>query len=271
MKTIITLVAVLALLYALAAMAMYLLQRKLIYHPTPEVAHPFMEQHITVDSNVTLRVIKANPENDKAVIYFGGNAESVAGTAVNLAAALPDTTIYLVNYRGYGGSSGLPTEKNLFNDAEKVFDAVSARHGAKNISAIGRSLGSGVACWLATRKPVDRLVLITPYDSILRIAQSAYSVFPVRWLLQDRFESDKYAPLVKAPVLALLAERDAVIPIESSQRLLQHFHHAPESRTFDDTGHNDIQAHNDFYPAIRKFLNLVPIEKQGRSEVHSGT
>ena len=253
MKTVITLFTVVAVLYGLAALAMYLLQRKLIYYPTPAVTHPYPERLITVDSNTKLRVIEVNPAKADAVIYFGGNAEVVAGTAPDLAAALPDHTIYLVNYRGYGGSDGTPTEQHLFDDAETIFEEI---HGVKHqtISVIGRSLGSGVACWLASRKPVERLVLITPYDSILKIAQSAYPIFPVRWLLKDRYESDKYAPAIEAPLLALMAEHDAVIPPVSSQRLLRHFLSDTQSIAFENTGHNDLQMHRDFYPAISQFL-----------------
>ena len=257
MKTVITLITSAALLYLFVALAMYVLQRKLIYHPTPAIAHAYSERQIVVDTNVTLQVIEANPGKREAVIYFGGNAQLVAGSASDLAAALPDKTLYLVNYRGYGGSDGSPTETHLFNDAERVFDAIAAMNVAQHqhISVIGRSLGSGVASYLASRKPVTRLVLITPFDSILRVAQSVYPLFPVRWLLKDRFESDKYAPLIKAPILVLLAEHDAVIPSSSSQRLLQHLPNSTQSYTFNNTGHNDLQTHQDFYPAIVEFLN----------------
>jgi len=257
MKLVITLLTSVALLYLFAALAMYLLQRKLIYHPTPAIAHPYKERQVVVDTNITLRVIEVNPGNSEAVIYFGGNAELVVGSASDLATALPDKTLYLVNYRGYGGSDGSPTETHLFDDAEKIFDAVAVMNHAQlqHISIIGRSLGSGVASYLASRKPVARLILITPFDSILRVAQSAYPVFPVRWLLKDRFESDNYAPLIKAPVLVLLAEHDAVIPSNSSQRLLQKLPDSTKSYTFNSTGHNDLQTHKGFYPAIYEFLN----------------
>ena len=174
MKILITLLTLAALLYALAALAMYLLQRKLIYHPTPEIVHTYDERKIVVDTDVTLRVIVTNPDKSDAVIYFGGNAELVAGTASELAAALPEKTIYLVNYRGYSGSDGTPTETHLFNDAEKIFDSVATINGTQHqsISVIGRSLGSGIASYLASRKPVARLVLITPFDlSLIHISE----------------------------------------------------------------------------------------------------
>jgi pimeloyl-ACP methyl ester carboxylesterase len=247
-------------LYGLATLAMYLWQRSFIYHPSPEIEHPYQQLQIAVDDEVTLQIIEVNPNQPDAVIYFGGNAEAVAAGAADLARALPDKTLYLVNYRGYGGSGGSPTEANLFTDAEKVFDAISSGAGTnsgsnyQSISVIGRSLGSGVACWLASRKPAARLVLITPYDSILKIAQSAFSIFPVSWLLKDRYESVKYAPLIDAPVLALLAERDNIIPASSSEELLRHFPGFVETHVLSGTGHNDLQLHPKFYPAISEFL-----------------
>jgi len=218
-------------LYGLATLAMYLWQRSFIYHPSPEIEHPYQQLQIAVDDEVTLQIIEVNPNQPDAVIYFGGNAEAVAAGAADLARALPDKTLYLVNYRGYGGSGGSPTEANLFTDAEKVFDAISSGAGTnsgsnyQSISVIGRSLGSGVACWLASRKPAARLVLITPYDSILKIA-----------------------------VLALLAERDNIIPASSSEELLRHFPGFVETHVLSGTGHNDLQLHPKFYPAISEFL-----------------
>jgi len=257
MKTVITLLSSVVLLYLFLALAMYLFQRKLIYHPAPAIEHTYNERQIVVDTNVTLRVIEANPDKSEAVIYFSGNGGLSADSVSNLAAALPEKTLYLVNYRGYGGSDGSPTEAHLFNDAEKVFEAIAAINDAQHqhISVIGRSLGSGVASYLASRKPIRRLVLISPYDSILKVAQSTYPMFPVRWLLKDRFESDKYAPLIKAPVLVLLAENDAVIPLKSSQRLLQYLPESTQSYTFSNKGHNDLRTHRDFYPTIVEFLN----------------
>lgn len=262
--TLTTLFTVAVLLYGLATLAMYWWQRSFIYHPVPEIEHPFQQLPISVDTDVTLQIVEVNPNQPDAVIYFGGNAEAVAAGAADLARALPAATLYLVNYRGYGGSDGSPTEAHLFSDAEKIFDVIAEKSVTgnetsheqkhKTISVIGRSLGTGVACWLASRKPVARLVLISPYDSILKIAQSAFSIFPVRWLLKDRYESVKYAPLVEAPVLALLAENDNVIPTSSSEELLRHFPGFVETHVLSNSGHNNLQLHPKFYPTISEFL-----------------
>jgi pimeloyl-ACP methyl ester carboxylesterase len=256
MKSIVNIIAIVALLYLAIVVAMYLLQRSMIFFPTPHLSHPYTERSIEVDTNTSIRVIEVNPGKPQAIIYFGGNAEAVAGTAAELSAALPDTTLFMVNYRGYGGSDGHPTEAHLFNDAEILFDIIKADY--ETVSVIGRSLGSGVACWLASRRPVAKVALITPFNSILHVAQSAYPILPVRWLLKDRFESVKYAPLIDAPVLVLIAEHDRVIPRESTELLLPSFTGELTSKVLAGTGHNDLQLHADYYPTIHSFFTQTP-------------
>ena len=99
--------------------------------------------------------------------------------------------------------------------------------------------------------PVQRLVLVTPYDSILGIASAQFPFFPVRWLLRDPFDSGRYAPAVTAPTLVLMAQHDEVIP-EASTRLL-HTRFAPGVATLqvaDGVGHNSISQH----PAYAQWL-----------------
>lgn len=253
MKIVVAIIGLFLLLYLAAALALYLLQRKFIYYPTPEVGHQFTNKLVNLENGDSLKLVVGNEGLSEAVIYFGGNAESVAGTAGELITALHDKTVYLVNYRGYGGSAGLPTEKNLFKDAEIIFDSIAANH--TKISVIGRSLGSGVACWLASQRPVHEMVLITPYDSILSIAKSTYPMFPVELLLKDPYRSIDYAASIDIPVLAILAQRDVVIPAENSRRLIEVFPGDVDVAVLPDTGHNDLQVSADFYPLISGFLN----------------
>jgi pimeloyl-ACP methyl ester carboxylesterase len=126
-----------------------------------------------------------------------------------------------MHYRGYGGSSGTPSEKAFFADALALFDKVHASHF--EIDVVGRSLGSGVAVYLASQRPVERLVLVTPFDSLQEIAAALFPFFPVRWLLLDRFESWKYAPQVSAPTLIIAAGHDEVVPRASTELLRSRF------------------------------------------------
>ena len=252
MKFIATTTGIVCLLYFTAALSLYLMQRKFIYYPTPVAAHPLSEIVIEAIDGTRLNVVVGNAGKNEAVIYFGGNAESNAHSAPDLVAQLSDKTIYSVNYRGYGGSDGTPTESNLFKDAEVIFDTIAATHS--NVSVIGRSLGSGVASWLTSQRPVKQMVLITPFDSILNIAKKSYPVFPVGWLLKDKYQSIEYAPDIKIPVLVILAGRDRVIPSESSHRLIEAFSHPVKVSVLENSGHNDLQMDDRFYSLIKHFL-----------------
>lgn len=251
MKLIATIIGFVCLLYITAALSLYLMQRKFIYYPTPAVNHALTEMEIEAADGTRLNIIVGNEGKGDAVIYFGGNAESVTYSAPDLIDELSDKTLYLVNYRGYGGSDGTPAESDLNKDAELIFDTIAALHST--VSVIGRSLGTGVACWLATQRPVRQMVLITPFDSILNIAKKAYPVFPVEWLLKDKFNSIEYAPHIKIPVLVILAGRDKVIPAESSLRLIGAFSEV-EVGELENSDHNDLQLDKRYYPLIRNFL-----------------
>ncbi len=196
---------------------LYAFQRALIYRPTPAVAAAGYER-ITVPSGAEqLSVWRVNPGRAPATIYFGGNAEAVLGNADEFGRWFPDRTAYLVNYRGYGGSTGRPTEAGLYQDALAVFDRVAAEHSP--IAVIGRSLGSGVATYLAVERPVGRLVLVTPFDSVERIAQELYPLYPMSLLLKDKFDSLTRAKAIDVPTLLLIAAEDQMISIEHARRL----------------------------------------------------
>lgn len=239
MRTLITLVLAAAGLYALACAGLYLVQRSLIYYPQPR-RFGANNSLITVQvPDAILNVSARQLQSHQAVIYFGGNAEDVSASLPSLAAAFPGHALYLLHYRGYGGSSGKPSEAALFADALALFDHVQAQH--PDITVIGRSLGSGAAVHLASARPVKRLVLVTPYDSIAELAAQQFPMFPVRWLLTDKFESFRYAPQVTAPTLIIAAEEDEVIPPPSTRLLATRF--APgvaRSVTIQGVGHNTI-------------------------------
>ena len=237
-----------AVLYLLACVGIYLSQRSLIYHPVPaHTAAPAMQ--VAVDGaslRVSTRVLAA-PD---AIIYFGGNAEDVSGSRAMLAQAFPQHALYLMHYRGYGGSTGKPTEAALFADARVLFDKVHASH--PNVTLIGRSLGSGVALHLASERPAVRVVLVTPYDSLADIGARHYPWLPVRWLMTDKFDSWRYVPKVSVPVTAIVAERDEIIPRANTDRLLARFPSGQlRSVVISGAGHNDVSEDPAYLPALQ--------------------
>lgn len=216
-SVVVTLIAAVVLGYGGLCGLMFWQQRALLYFPVPANPPPGAQSLDLAVPGATLRVWTRPAEGSDALIYFGGNAEDVTGNLRELAAALPRHALYLVSYRGYGGSTGVPSEPALFSDALAVYDHVRTRHA--NIAVVGRSLGSGVAMHLAHERPVSRLVLVTPYDSIANVARGHYPYLPVRLLLRDRFDSAARVAGVRVPTLIVIAERDEVIPRPRSDAL----------------------------------------------------
>jgi pimeloyl-ACP methyl ester carboxylesterase len=209
------------LVYVALCAALFAWQRSLIYFPQPRALGASEAAASFEVDGVALQLTVRPHAGPGAVLYFGGNGEDVSASLPSLLAAWPGRELVLLHYRGYGGSGGRPSEAALVGDARALFDRVHALH--PDVVVVGRSLGSGVAVRLASERPVARLVLVTPYDSLQALAQAQFRLFPVRWLLLDKFESWHYAPRVRAPTLILAAGHDEVIPRASTELLATRF------------------------------------------------
>jgi uncharacterized protein len=188
-------------------------------------------------------------------IYFGGNAEEVSWQVP----AWPiefGWSVLLVNYRGYGVNRGAPSEAALYSDALALYDQVRqcTDVDARHVVAIGRSLGSGVATYLASQRTVAGLILISPYDSLADVAREVYPFLPIDLLLRHRFESQARAPLIHAPLLALAAEQDTLIRPQRSLRLVQAWGGPARLELLNGVDHNTIHRHPDYWPQIARFL-----------------
>jgi uncharacterized protein len=241
---------VMVVLYALVCGALFAFQRSLIYYPQPRSNREASTPMILPVGDATVQVSTHPHAGPAALIYFGGNAEDVSRDIPDIIDAFPGRAIYALHYPGYGGSSGSPSQQAIFADSLALFDRVHAEH--PNIVVIGRSLGSGVAVWIASQRPLARLNLVTPFDSLGDAAQEHYPFVPVRWLLRDKFESWRYAPQVTAPTRIIVAEDDEVVPRSSSERLRTRFREGIVSYVVvPKVGHNTIQD----YPGYWALLN----------------
>lgn len=228
------------------------MQRSMLYHPTTRAASV---PTLTLVVNEAKLVISTNAtESQQALIYFGGNAEDVSYSAEMLGELLPGTTLYVPHYRSYGGSTGKPSEQALVADALALYDLAAKTHS--RISLVGRSLGSGIAVQVAAARPVRRLVLVTPYYSILEVASGLLKWLPVRLILQDTYESWRFVSRITAATTLIIAADDNVIPMQSSLKLAQSF--PPEQlRTvvLQDQDHNSISASLEYIAALREALS----------------
>ena len=252
-RTVLAFVAFALLVYVGLCAALFFFQRSLIYFPQPRSPGSNVATiALQADGHEVLVTTRAHAGPD-ALVYFGGNAEDVSWNLPDLSRAFPEHAIYLMHYRGYGGSGGAPSEAALFADALALFDRVHAQH--PNVVAIGRSLGTGVAVHLASVRPVQRLVLVTPYDSLADIAAGRFPMFPVRWMLRDRFESRTYAAKVSAPTLLIGAEHDEVVPLRSAKLLVTRFRPGVARLVvLPGTGHNTVSDHPRYLPLLRGTL-----------------
>ncbi len=251
-KILIYLIKLLLLAYITFGILLFINQRDLLYAPTDKIKYIFNEIVFHNDQE-SINVIVVNDEKAKAILYFGGNGDTVARSAFAFDRFFPKHTVYLVNYRGYGGSSGKPSEKGIYSDALTIFDQIRSKHS--DISVLGRSLGSGVATYLASKREFEKLVLITPYDSVQSMAQERFPMYPMSILLKDKYDSVARVKDIEAKTLVLIAEKDSVITMKHSQKLIDAF---PASKVnvkiIKGVGHNNILNDERYYHILQRFL-----------------
>lgn len=257
---------VVLLLYAAVCAMMWLAQGTMIFlrqphdHQAASAARSSgaREMHLSVDGGVTLHgwlrpAHGAGPA--PLLMYFGGNAEEVSWMQGEFA-RLPHIGVATFNYRGYGLSTGEPGELQLARDAQFLFDVLSARPDvdSQRVLIVGRSLGTGVAVHLAAARAVRAVVLISPYDSLTAVAARAYPWLPVSWLMRHPFDSLSRAPVIDAPLLALVAGDDAVVPPAHSRALVEAWRGPATMEVLPGADHNDLLSHPGFWPAVTRFL-----------------
>jgi uncharacterized protein len=226
-------------LYLIALAALFLMQRRLVYLNDPTEVAPAA---IGLENIQTMRLATSDGESLVAwrlmakpgaplIIYFHGNGTGLGDRGPVFAAlATTGAGVLAIDYRGFGGSSGTPTEAGLLLDAEAAYaKAIDLGYTSRQIIVFGESLGTGVAVALASRHAVAGLVLDSPYSSTVDVAAASYWMFPVRWLMLDTFRSDQRIGLVTAPVLIMHGDHDEVVPIRFGEKL---FSLAREPREF---------------------------------------
>jgi uncharacterized protein len=243
---------------------MYLAQDSLLFLPQPLIGPPRTTRpteplEFEREEGVKLRgwLVKAAGARAPLLIFYGGNAEELSWQMTEPWPA--DWSLALVNYRGYGESDGNPSEAALFGDALVVFDALARRPDVDpaRIVLVGRSLGSGVAVYVAAERPVAAVVLISPYDSMTALGQRHYPWLPVGLLLKHPFESASRAPQIRAPLLAIAGGRDRIIPPSHSRKLVEAWGGPKRFVELEEADHNDIWVAPKYWPAIDGFLREI--------------
>lgn len=180
-----------------------------------------------------------------AIIYFHGNGGTIANRA-RVVRPFIDAGygLLMLEYRGYGGNPGHPTEDGLYADARAALAFIDAEGiGIERQILYGESLGTGVAVQMAMERDAGALVLASPFTSVADVARGAFPLVPVDWLLRDRYESIAKVGRLHVPILVLHGERDLTIPVHLGRTLYAAAAEPKSLHLISEAGHNDLNRH----------------------------
>lgn len=254
-------------LYAIVVAGLYTVQRRLLFVPDTNTPDP---AGVGVPGVAVVRVPTADGLSLLAwyvppvqptgftVLLLHGNAGNIANRAGRLRAFQQiGWGVLLLEYRGYGGNPGSPSEDGLVLDAQAGLAELHRRGvRAERILLWGESLGSGLAVRLASENPVAAVLLDAPYTSIADAAQGQYPFVPVRLLLKDRFESLSRIPRVRAPILVMQGSADRLVPPAMGRAMIAAAKGPTELWVAEGAGHEDLGPYGAIQAAaafVRKY------------------
>jgi pimeloyl-ACP methyl ester carboxylesterase len=226
--------------------------------PLPHSAERLFVKTIDGESLEGVHIPPDEPDPTRTLILgFGGNAWNGQDVAEYLHELYPEDAVVAFHYRGYSPSTGEPSAEALIADAPLVYDRAVELLKPERVIGVGFSIGTGVAAQLSAERRLDGLILVTPFDSLKKVAQSMFPWLPIGPLF--RHEIDAAEPLrnARVPVAIIAAERDEIVPGERTDALRRTVSRLVFDRTVSRAGHNDIYARSDFQDAMREALAAV--------------
>lgn len=201
--------------------------------------------------------VNAPAEGRTILIGFGGNAWNAEHMAGYLHELFPAAEVVVFHYRGYRPSTGRPSAAALLEDSPRVYDCATSGRGAAHVVAAGFSIGSGVATHLARERPLDGVILVTPFDTLEKLARQHYGWMPVGLLLRHHMSPVEDLREVSAPIALIAAERDTIIPAQRTAPLRNAARALIMNETVRGAGHNDIYSNPEFARAMRRAMKLI--------------
>jgi hypothetical protein len=247
-------ILIIALFFTIA----YWFQEKLIFFPeklSPDFQfsfrEPFVERNFIINSQVTINTLHFNAQNPKGIIlYFHGNAGNLQGWGgVADDFIIHHYDVLIIDYRGYGKSTGKISEKSLFSDAQSIYNELKIEYTENNILIYGRSIGAGIAAWLASQNNPGMLILESPLYSLPDLAHQYYPWFPGK-LIRFKFRNDLYIERVKCRVFIIHGADDEIIPVHASYKLAEKLTPGDELTIVPGGHHNDLAL----FPEYHAFL-----------------
>lgn len=254
---------IILVLYGLVGIGIYYLQDYVLFRPQKmdrnlayDFSMPHRELNIPFDGQTNINIVKftATAAPKGVVLYFHGNRSNIS----RYAKFAPNFTkngyeVWMIDYPGYGKSTGPLTEQRLYDFAEQLYKLAAARFVKDSIVIYGKSLGSGIATWLASRKNCKQLILETPYYSITSLCQRYFPIYPLGRMIHYKIPAYQYLQQVIVPVTIIHGTSDWVITYSNASRLKPFLKPADKFITIEGGGHNNL---ND-YPLFRQALDSL--------------
>jgi pimeloyl-ACP methyl ester carboxylesterase len=264
-KQIYTWIKIVIILYCLVGIGLYYLQEKLIFHPEVLAENyqynfpfPFKEVNIpyTRSSNINIVQFKTPDTNVKGVVlYFHGNGQNISRYASHAPLFTKNNyEVWMIDYPGYGKSTGELTEQMLYDWAMIFYKLARAHFPKEKIILYGRSLGTGIASQLAAARDCKALILEAPYYSLPKLAAAKVPVYPANQMIKYKFPNYKYLPEVTAPVIIFHGTDDDLIPISQSKKLLPLLKKGDEFIPVEKAGHNNVMFFEQYTSKLDSLL-----------------
>ncbi len=243
----------------------YLVQEHFIFKPEKLRADfvykydtPFAELFFDIEPGVRINGLHFTVQNPNGLIlYFHGNTRSIKGWARYARDFFRYRyDVVLVDYRGFGKSTGKRSENDMLSDMQFVYKNLAERYGESHIIVYGRSLGSGFATKIASDNNPRYLILDAPYFSFKKLMQRFLPILPVRWLLRYHLRTDLWIPGVKCHTYILHGTKDWLIPISNSEKLKALNPRKITLIRIQGGGHNNLPKFPDYHNFIRDILKI---------------
>ena len=243
----------------------YFLQEKFIFKPEKlrqdfefRYEVPFREYFFDVEPGVRINALHFHREKPKGLIlYFHGNSRSIKGWARYAKDFYRyDYDVMLVDYRGFGKSTGERSEKEMLNDMQFIYEKLKNEYPEDHLIIYGRSIGSGFATKLASDNHPRYLILDAPYFNFLRVIERFLPILPVRFVLRYHLRTDKWIRLVKCHTYIIHGSRDWLIPIRHSEALQKLNPRKITLIRIAGGGHNNLPRFDEYHNFIRDILKV---------------
>ena len=254
------------LIYLFILISTYLFQRNLLYHPTEnnysgdQLLVSVEKIKIKTKDNIELLSWYHNKNiNDyKTILFLHGNAGTLENR-IHKINHFKDMNInfLLVAWRGFSGNKGKPTEKNLYEDARSAVQWLESKGIKKNnIIIYGESLGTGVATEIAQNKNFAGIILESPFTSMIEAGKDKYPYLPVKFLLKDKYESEKKIKNIKSPILIMHGKVDNIVPFYMGKKMYE-LANQPKYFYFSEYDNHMMEYNKDLLNHINEFISSL--------------